>query len=72
MLGRTVYDGLDALHIGLPCTVASSVGVADLNAKNNALIAEFTLCHLLKHLLACVYLPSSVDEQLLYNSRVAR
>ena len=45
VLGRTVYDGLDALHIGLPCTVGSSVGVADLDAERNALFAEFTLCH---------------------------
>ena len=54
MLGRAVHDGLDALHIGLPGTVGSSVGVGDLNAEGNALIAEFALCHLLKHLLACV------------------
>ena len=67
MLGRTVYDGLDALHIGLPAAVGSSVRVADLNAESNALVAEFTLCHLLKHLLACV----SLIRQLLYTSRSA-
>ena len=54
VLGRAVHDGLDALHIGLPGTVGSSVGVGDLNAESHALIAEFALCHFLKHLLACV------------------
>jgi hypothetical protein len=45
MLGASVHDGLDALHIGLPCTVGSSVGVADLDAEGNALITKFALCH---------------------------
>ena len=54
VLGRTVYDGLDALHIGLPCTIGASVGVADLNAECHILITKLTLCHRLKHLLACV------------------
>ena len=54
MLGRAVHDGLDALHIGLPGTVSSSVGVRDSDAESNTLLANFTLCHFLKHLLACV------------------
>ena len=54
MLGRAVHDGLDALHIGLPGTVSSSVGVGDSNAERHALFAEFALCHFLKHLRACV------------------
>ena len=54
MLGRAVYDGLDALHIGLPAAVGSSVGVRNLNTESHALVAELTLCHTLKHLLACV------------------
>ena len=45
VLGRAVHDGLDALHIGLPATVGSSVGVADLNTEGHALVAEFTLGH---------------------------
>ena len=62
MLGRAVHDGLDALHIGLPGTVGSSVGVGDLNTKSHALISEFALCHLLKHLLACVSCTSQEDS----------
>ena len=54
MLGRAVYDGLDALHIGLPGTVGTTVGVGHLNAENNALVAEFTLGHF-AYLLASRY-----------------
>ena len=54
VLGRTVDDGLDALHIGLPCTIGASVGVADFDAECHILITKLTLCHSLKHLLACV------------------
>ena len=54
VLGRAVYDGLDALHIGLPCTIGASVGVADFNTESHILITKLTLCHILKHLLACV------------------
>ena len=52
--GRTVYDGLDALHIGLPCTIGASVGMADLDTERHILVTKLTFCHLLKHLLACV------------------
>ena len=45
MLGATVHDGLDALHIGLPCTVGPSMGVADLDTKSHALVAKFAFCH---------------------------
>ena len=56
MLGTSVHDRLDALHIGLPSTVGTPVGVRHLNAKGNALVAKLTFCHKLKHLLACVWL----------------
>ena len=45
VLRGTVDDGLDALHIGLPCTVSPSMGVADLDAKSHALVAKFAFCH---------------------------
>ena len=55
MLGSTVYDGLDALHVRLPSAVRTSVGVADFDTESHILVAELTFCHL-KHLLACVCL----------------
>lgn len=40
--------------VRFPCSVCASVGVAHSNTERNALIANFTLSHLL-HLLACAY-----------------
>ena len=45
MLGTSVHNGLDALHIGLPSTVRTSVGVGNLNTKGYALVAKLTFCH---------------------------
>ena len=69
VLRRTVDDGLDALHIGLPHAVAAPVGMADLDAESDTLVAEFTLCHT-----CCtsssISLPS--NGQLSYNNRPFR
>ena len=48
--GWAVYDSLNTLYVGLPSSVAASVGVAYLYTERNALITKFTLSHLL-HLL---------------------
>ena len=53
MAWGAVYYRLNSLHIGSPCTVGTSMGVADLNTKGNALVTKFTLGHLL-HLLALI------------------
>ena len=45
MAGSTVNDSLDALDVGLPCTVGTSVGVRNLNTKGHALAAKITLSH---------------------------
>jgi len=47
MAGRTVNDCLHALYVGLPCTVGTSVGMGDLNAKRHTLAANIALCQLL-------------------------
>ena len=54
MAGRAVNNCLNALHIGLPGTIGTSVGVGNLNTESNALIAELALSHPL-HLLAVAY-----------------
>ena len=51
MAGSTVNNRLDTLHIGLPGTVGTSVGVRNLNTKGHALAAKITLSHSL-HLLS--------------------
>ena len=45
VFGSSVHNGLDALHIRLPGTIGSPVGVADFNAESHALVAKFALCH---------------------------
>ena len=51
MAGSTVNDSLDALDVGLPCTVGTSVGVGNLDTEGNALATIITLSHSL-HLLS--------------------
>ena len=46
VLRSTVNNSFDALNVGLPCTVGTSVRMAHFDTKGNALIAKFTLCHL--------------------------
>jgi proline racemase len=50
VLRSTVNNSLYALDVGLPCAVGTSVRMAYLNAKGNALIAKFTLCHVMLYL----------------------
>ena len=50
VLGRTVYNSLNTLHIGLPGAVRPTMRVGNLDTKRNALATTIALCHLL-HLL---------------------
>ena len=45
MAGSSIHDSLDALDVGLPCTIGTSVGVRDLNAEGHALTTKIRLCH---------------------------
>ena len=47
MAGSTVNDSLNALDVGLPCTVGTSVRVRDLDTKGHALTTKITLSHTL-------------------------
>ena len=53
MARSTVDNSLDPLHVGLPGTIGTSVGVGDLDTKGNALATIITLCHSL-HLLSVI------------------
>ena len=53
MAGRTINHCLDALDIGLPRTIGTSVGVGNLDPKGNALVAKLAFSHPL-HLLAVI------------------
>ena len=45
MARSTANNGLNPLHVGLPCPVGTSVGVGNLDTKGNALATIITLCH---------------------------
>ena len=45
MAGSSVNDSLNALDVGLPCTVGTSVGVRNLDTEGHALAAKITLSH---------------------------
>ena len=45
MAGSSIHDCLDALDVGLPFAVGTSVGVGHLNTKGNALATKITLRH---------------------------
>ena len=70
MAGRTVYNCLHALHIGLPRTVGASVRVRHLNTERNTLIAKLALSHPLHLLAGNLDLPhkKTICRQLLYIS----
>ena len=45
MGGSSVNDSLDALDVGLPCTIGTSVGMGNLDTKGHALATKITLSH---------------------------
>ena len=45
MGGRTVYDRLDALDVGLPGAVGATMGVRNLNPEDDTLPTEITFGH---------------------------
>ena len=45
MARSSVNDSLDTLHIGLPSTVGTSVGVGNLDTEGHALATIITLRH---------------------------
>ena len=45
MAGSSVNDSLNALDVGLPCTIGTSVGVGDLDTEGYALATKITLSH---------------------------
>ena len=53
MAGSSVNDSLNALDVGLPGTIGTTVRVGNSDTERNTLVAKLALCHPL-HLLAVV------------------
>ena len=64
--GSSLNDCLNAFYIGLPGTIASSVRVADLNAKGDIFSAKFTSGH------CCTSLPCAMGISAKRHSRSGR
>ena len=63
--GGALHDCLHALHVGLPGAVGTTMRVGHLNAKGDALVAEFAFSHV-AYLLAMKIALKSLDR---YHSR---
>ena len=44
--GRAVHDCLDALHVGLPGPIGTTMGMIHMNAELDVLFTKFALSHL--------------------------
>ena len=65
MAGSSIHDCLDALDVGLPFAVGTSVGVGNLNTKGDTLATKITLRHSL-------HLPSEMILRILRPIRALR
>ena len=61
MLGGTVHDNLNALDVGLPRTIGTTVRMGNLDTKSHALVAKLALSHPL-HLLAVTNLEPAYKQ----------
>ena len=59
--GGALHDCLHALHVGLPGAVGTTMRVGHLNAKGDALVAEFAFSHV-AYLLAMKIASKSHDH----------
>ena len=66
MARSTVDNSSDTLHIGLPGTIGTSVGMGNLDAKSHALIAKLALSHPLHLLAVNHYLCALKQARLIY------
>ena len=64
MAGRAIDHCLNALDIGLPGTIGTSVGMGNLDTEGYALVAEFALSHPL-HLLAVTNFNACIHKHLI-------
>ena len=71
MAGSSVNDSLNALDVGLPCTIGTSVGVRNLDTEGYALTTKITLSHSL-HLPSFDYSTNYAPSQALrYDTKLS-
>ena len=72
MAGSSVHDSLNALNVGLPCTIGTSVGVGDLDTEGYALATKITFRHLLHLPSGCLLNKLRPSQALDYDIRLSR
>ena len=71
MAGSSVNDSLNALDVGLPCTIGTSVGVGDLDTEGYALATKITFRHLLHLPSGCFLNKLRLLQALDYDTRLS-
>ena len=71
MAGSSIHDCLNALDVGLPCTVGTSVGVRDLDTEGYALTTKITLSHSIAPPIECLLNKLRLSQALEYDSKLS-
>lgn len=70
MAGSSIHDSLNALDVGLPCAVCTSVGVRDFDAKGYALATEIALSHFIAPPIDVYSTNYALSQALTYDTRL--
>ena len=70
MAGSSVNDSLDALDVGLPCTIGTSVGMGNLDTKGHALATKITLSHFIAPPIIGLLIISAFSQALRYDTKL--
>ena len=71
MAGSSVNDSLNALDVGLPGTVGTSVGVGDLDTEGYALTTKITLSHSIAPPIECLLNKLRLSQALEYDNKLS-
>ena len=71
MAGSSIHDSLNALDVGLPCTVGTSVGVRNLDTKGYALTTKITLSHSIAPPIECLLNKLRLSQALEYDNKLS-
>ena len=71
MAGSSVNDSLDALDVGLPCTIGTSVGMGNLDTKGHALATKITLSHFIAPPIIEFLIKSAFSQALRYDTKLS-
>ena len=71
MAGRAIDHCLNALDIGLPGTIGTSVGMGNLDTKGHALATKITLSHFIAPPIIEFLIKSAFSQALRYDTKLS-